>query len=429
MAKKKHKKTITAKNLSNRPAPSQPKKKRNILLIAGIIVVCITAGWILFRKKQNTSIETEKTVAVQPPQVDLSSAETQVATKIEKLRNEVIQNSNSSEAWGKLAMNLDVHDFKQQAIFCYQQAVAMAHENFNWAYYCAIALADAGSSESLNWFERSIKIKNDYAPLYVRYGNALFDSGRLEDSSKAYQRAIEINPLTIYALIGQARIQLARNNLQECESYLNQALAINQNIGEIHGLLSELYRRRNEIEKAEQETRLANQLPKKAALNDAIYSELASEGVSSTWYETRGRAYLESGRYADAERELRAALKVRPEFRIYDALGLALQNEGKMEEAIQQHRRALELNPSNAIAWNNLASALFATGKMKEAIESAEQGQRRDPSLAFSYVNLGRFYEASGDIEKAINTYREGLKRNPGHTRLQQNLARIERRS
>jgi tetratricopeptide (TPR) repeat protein len=425
MSKKKSKKTITAKNLSNRAAPSQPKKKRNILLIAGIIVVCITAGWLLFRKKQNTSIETEKTVAVQPPQVDLSSAETQVATKIEKLRNEVIQNPKSSEAWGKLAMNLDVHDFKQQAILCYQQAVAMEPQNFNWTYYCAIAFSDLGTSESLDWFERSIKIRNDYAPLYVRYGNALFDSGRLEDSSKAYQRAVEINPLTVYALIGQARVQLARNNLQDCESYLKQALAMNQNIAEIHGLLSELYRRRNEIVKAEQETRMANQLPKKTPLSDAVYSNLALEGVSSTWYETRGRAYLENGMYADAERELRAALQVRPEFRIYDALGLALQNEGKLEEAIQQHRRALELNPSNAIAWNNLAGALFAVGKTKEAIESAEQGRTRDPSLAYSYVNLGRFYEASGDIEKAISTYKEGLKRNPGHPRLQQNLARL----
>jgi tetratricopeptide (TPR) repeat protein len=429
MSKKKSKKNPTQSSKA-RPAETKataaPNKKRSLFLISGIIVVAMVAGFFFLRKNQNAS--TEKNDVVQPPQVDLSSAETEVATKVEKLRNEVIQNPQSSEAWGKLGMNLDVHDFKQQAIVCYQQAASMEPQNFNWPYYCAIAFSDLGSSESLNWYERSIKIRNDYAPLYVRYGNALFDSGRLEDSSKAYQRAVEINPLTVYALIGQARIQLARNDLQECETYLNQALAINQNIAEIHGLLSELYRRRNEIVKSEQETRLANLLPKKTPLSDTVYSNLALEGVSSTWYETRGRAYLESGMYADAERELRAALKVRPEFRIYDALGLALQNEGKMEEAIQQHRRALELNSSNAIAWNNLASALFATGKTKEAIESAEQGRMQDPSLAFSYVNLGRFYEASGNVEQAISTYEEGLKRNPGNVRLQQNLARLKPR-
>lgn len=427
MSKEKSKK-IHTKSLKPLPAETKAKplnKQRNVILVAGIIIVAMTAGMIFLRKNQKTS--TEKSDIVQPPQVDLSSAETEVSAKIEKLRNEVIHNPKSAEAWGKLAMNLDVHDFKQQAIICYRQAAAMEPQNFNWPYYCAIAFSDLGSSDALDWFERSMKIRNDYAPLYVRYGNALFDSGRLEDSSKAYQRALEINPLTIHALIGQARIQLARNNLQDCESYLNQALAMNQNISEIHGLLSEMYRRKNEIVKAEQESRMANQLPKKAPLSDSIYSNLALEGVSSTWYETRGRAYLEGGMYADAERELRAALKLRPEFRIYDALGLALQNQGKMDEAIQQHRRAVELNPSNAIAWNNLANALFATGKTREAIEAAEQGRTRDPSLAFSYMNLGRFYEASGNIEKAISTYTEGLKRNPGHVRLEQNLARLKR--
>lgn len=427
MSKKKSKK-IRTRSLTPLPVETKAKplnKQRNIIFIAGIIIVALIAGMIFLRKNRSSS--TEKSDIVQPPQVDLSSAETEVSAKIEKLRNEVIQNPKSPEAWGKFAMNLDVHDFKQQAIVCYEQAADMEPQNFNWPYYCAIAYSDLGSSESLDWFERSLKIRNDYAPLYVRYGNALFDSGRLEDSSKAYQRAVQINPLTVYALIGEARIQLARNNLQDCESYLNQALAINQNIAEIHGLLSELYRRRNEIVKAEQETRMANQLPRKTPLSDAVYSNLALEGVSSTWYETRGRAYLESGMYTDAERELRAALKARPEFRIYDALGLALQNQGKLDEAIQQHRRALELNPSNAIAWNNLASALFAAGKTKEAIEAAEQGRTRDPSLAFSYMNLGRFYEATGDIQKAISTYKEGLKKNPTHPRLQQNLARLKR--
>ena len=148
MSKKKSKK-IPAKRLKSQPAEAKARisnKQRNLLLIAGIVVVCLIAGFIFLPKNQNTS--TEKTDVVQPPQVDLTSAETEVATKIEKLRNEVIQNPKSSEGWGKLAMNLDVHDFKQQAIVCYQHAAAMEPQNFNWPYYCAIAFSDLGSSES-----------------------------------------------------------------------------------------------------------------------------------------------------------------------------------------------------------------------------------------------------------------------------------------
>jgi tetratricopeptide (TPR) repeat protein len=118
-------------------------------------------------------------------------------------------------------------------------------------------------------------------------------------------------------------------------------------------------------------------------------------------------------------------LKIRPEARIYDSLGLALLYQGKTEDAIKQHRRALELNPNDATAWDNLAQALFKAGNTKEAIESAEQAVKKDPELPYSYVTLGKFYQSLGETAKAIEIYRKGLEKNPGHRRLQENLARI----
>jgi tetratricopeptide (TPR) repeat protein len=268
-------------------------------------------------------------------------------------------------------------------------------------------------------------MNKDYVPLYVRYGNVLYDLGRTEEAAKAYQRALEITPDTLFAKIGLARVLMAKGDLENCQKYLESARAINPNIAEIHGLLSEVFRRKKEFDKAKRETQLANQLPKKTTLNDPIYGDVGLEGVSSTWYEARGRSYLQRGMYPEAVQEFEALLRIKPTARIYDSLGLAYQYEGKTEEAIKQHRHALELNPDEATAWDNLAQALFKSGKTKEAIESAEQAITKDPELAYSYVTLGRFYQSSGDTKKAIEIYYKGLEKNPGHRKLQENLVRL----
>ncbi|MCI0446973.1 tetratricopeptide repeat protein [bacterium] len=428
MSKKKRKKSTSQQRDAIQPSQASPKHPKIWLITGGVIFLGIAiALFFWFRLSRSTTIVQSRppNELAEPPNVNLTSAEKEVAQKIERLRKDVIAKPKSSEAWGRLGMNLDVHDFRQQAVECYQQAARLTSDNFKWSYYCAIALNDLGSPDAIDWFERTIKIKKDYAPLYVRYANVLYDLGRTQESAQAYQRALDIKPQTLHAMIGLARVALSKGDLENCLKNLESARAINPNIREIHGLLSEVYRRKNELDKAQRETLVANQLPKKTVLNDQIYSEIGLEGVSSTSYESRGRAYLQRGMYPEAAQEFEAVLRIRPEARIYDSLGLALLYQGKTEDAIKQHRRAVEMNPENATAWDNLAQALFKAGNTKEAIESAEQGVKRDPELSYSYVTLGSFYQSLGETDQAIEIYRKGLEKNPGHRRLQENLARL----
>jgi tetratricopeptide (TPR) repeat protein len=52
---------------------------------------------------------------------------------------------------------------------------------------------------------------------------------------------------------------------------------------------------------------------------------------------------------------------------------------GEQEEAVAAFRKALELNPDNALAHNNLSVAYFAQGRFDLAIEYA------DRALALGY--------------------------------------------
>ena len=357
------------------------------------------------------------------PDLDLSGAEIQVAEKIRRLHKEVERNSGSAAAWGKLAMNLDVHDLKREAIPCYKQAAELDPTDFRWPYYCATMLAETGSPEALEWFERSQTLNPNYAPVQVLYGQALIDHGRLKEASKTFQLALEANPKSSHAHLGLAQVALSQGDLEVSRQHLLQAVKIDARHGEVHGLLTEVYRRLNESVKAQRELRMAQQLPEITPVPDSVYAKLAAEGISAFWYETRGRVYLKRGRYTEAAREFAMALEVRPDAEAHHNIGFALHYLGKYEEAAEHYRTAIALKPAYRDALNNLATTLFELGNVAESIAYLEKAKRIDPAFPDAYLNLGIFLWRSGRTAEAIEEFRKGLTNAPYDPRTAMRLA------
>lgn len=93
---------------------------------------------------------------------------------------------------------------------------------------------------------------------------------------------------------------------------------------------------------------------------------------------------------------------------------IALQQQGEIEPAITAYRQALQLDPKNAIAYNNMANLLAIHGQATEAISVYQQAIRLNPKNASAYYNLGVTLYNQGDIKKASrilkrahNEYRE----------------------
>lgn len=82
---------------------------------------------------------------------------------------------------------------------------------------------------------------------------------------------------------------------------------------------------------------------------------------------------------------------------------------GRIEEAVAGYRRALELDPELAIAWNGLAMTLERAGDLDGAIAAARRLIELEPDEALGHTSLSRFYQQKGMIpeaedEKAIAT-------------------------
>jgi tetratricopeptide (TPR) repeat protein len=103
-------------------------------------------------------------------------------------------------------------------------------------------------------------------------------------------------------------------------------------------------------------------------------------------------------------------------------LGLELQSQGKLDQAIGQYRRALQVKPNYVKAHNNLGNALQSRGKLDEAISHYRRALQIDPGYAEAYYNMGITFRAQGRHDEAINCYRQALRLKPNYLEAHNNL-------
>ncbi len=73
----------------------------------------------------------------------------------------------------------------------------------------------------------------------------------------------------------------------------------------------------------------------------------------------------------------------------------------RQDEAIEGFRRAIEADPSLALAWNALSMAYGRKGDLDAAIEAALKLIELEPDDPLSHTNLSILYQNKGMIAEA----------------------------
>ncbi len=136
-----------------------------------------------------------------------------------------------------------------------------------------------------------------------------------------------------------------------------------------------------------------------------VLSSVIGDGAAPDWrlLYARGVSYERSGRWPEAERDLQAALKIRPEDpELLNYLGYSWIDKGeRLPEALGMVQRAVAANPQSGAMIDSLGWAHYRLGDYKKAVELLEQAvelEAGDPEinnhLGDAYWRVGRRIEA-----------------------------------
>ena len=139
-----------------------------------------------------------------------------------------------------------------------------------------------------------------------------------------------------------------------------------------------------------------------------------------------GQKRLEAGRYADAERHARLALRFAPtNADARNLLGVTLVRTGRFGEAVEHLRVAAESAPQVAGYQMNLGYALLRDGLAAEAIRPLEYAARLEPASVGAQFYLALALRANGDHDAAEPILRGVLEKAPAFEEARHELNKL----
>jgi Flp pilus assembly protein TadD len=109
----------------------------------------------------------------------------------------------------------------------------------------------------------------------------------------------------------------------------------------------------------------------------------------------------------------------------HNHLGLALQNQGRLAEAMAQYTESLRLDPTDVPAHLNRGILLEQQGRFAEAQADYAESLRLDPTNPGVHVNQGMLHERQGRLLDAESEYRESVRLDPALAPAHNNLGAV----
>ena len=157
------------------------------------------------------------------------------------------------------------------------------------------------------------------------------------------------------------------------------------------------------------------------------YQYLIDNGFEDTRvFNNYGMILIRLGKLKDAELSIRKAIELNPKDAIAHLnLGVTLKNLGKLKDAELSICKAIELNPKDIVAHFNLGEILKDLGKLKDAELSIRKAIELNPNFAKAYVSLGTILKEIGKLKDAELSNRKAIELNPKDEEAHSNLGII----
>jgi serine/threonine protein kinase len=116
-------------------------------------------------------------------------------------------------------------------------------------------------------------------------------------------------------------------------------------------------------------------------------------------------------KWSESDQEFRRALELKPNYstaHYFYAMGyLAPQN--KIDQALEQYRIALSLDPLSSIVGSNYAVVLMEARRYPESLAQFQKVLARDPNFPPAHYKLSHLYATTGRFPEAVSELRKSL--------------------
>jgi tetratricopeptide (TPR) repeat protein len=136
--------------------------------------------------------------------------------------------------------------------------------------------------------------------------------------------------------------------------------------------------------------------------------------LASEYFEKAYRLHI-SGKISEAIKAYRKSIAYYPTAKTHTHLGWALSLEKRYEEAIEECKIAIELDPDYGNPYNDIGTYLIALNRFDEAIyylQKAIDAQNYDMKH-IPLFHLGKINELRGAYFTALKYYSDSLEQNP----------------
>ena len=168
---------------------------------------------------------------------------------------------------------------------------------------------------------------------------------------------------------------------------------------------------------------------RRGAFEDAaghIARAIAESGGTSAHHANLGLALRALGRNDEALESYEKAIELDPvNATALNDMGNLLADLGRAGDAVHSYLGAIEADPSSALAYHNLGVALKGLGRLREAAESHLRAIDIRPRYADAMDGLGAALSEQGDMAAARDAFEGAIEAEPGHAGALANLASL----
>jgi len=326
----------------------------------------------------------------------------------------VAEEPNAAEHYGALGDVYQAHNFPDRAIRCYERAIAHG-DRFEWHYQIFRVRSEQGQpEEAIESLHRVLALNAEYAPAYFHLGEHLLQDGQLDAAEAAYRRYAHLRPQDENGYVGLAKIAGMRRDDQEALRQLRTAFERNPDDYRVHYQLSQLYQRQGKSDLAERHLGQYQSLPRYISFSDPLASRIRWLGTTPRRVqEIVHGLHLQERDEEGIRFSLRAAHRRPRSPPVLQALASSYRQAGKLSEALDVMRRAMEIDPTYFKGLTTLSEIYTSLERHDEALAVAEKAIRLASDNDFPHWLKGEALRRSGKLEESIPCYRRAVQLAP----------------